>query len=75
MAYAYLSVAIGKLVKRLYIGFAEVPLPLPSGRTPQRERNQQIMQLRQQGLSYGELAARFGLSEQRIAQILSGRRK
>lgn len=49
--------------------------PPESNLTPKVDRNTEIMQLREQGYTIAELASRFGISPQRIHQIIHGKRK
>jgi len=44
-------------------------LALPAAR-PIRERNQELIRMRQQGASLGQVARRFGISRTRVEQIL-----
>lgn len=65
-----------RLVSHQVYDFAPVPqLPVTDGTPKLAERNQQIVQLQNEGMSVSELAKLFGISEQRISQILHKRRK
>jgi Mor family transcriptional regulator len=56
----------------MYRGFS---LPQAPVSNLKRERNAEIRDRYAAGMSVPELARRFGISEQRVHQILRGRRK
>ena len=70
----YLAVATFHIVEMLYdTPFPDVPqndLAVPKG-----ERNAEIVARYQAGETGAEIARAFGISEQRVSQIVHGRRK
>lgn len=67
--------AVSSLVKRLY----PESLPSPTAHAPntrkKRNRNSEIRARYAQGISVPDLARQYGISKNRVYQILSGRRK
>jgi len=69
------SDAIHRFLQFLYSGQPLSNHPL-SGETPRHEnRNMQIRKEHAAGMSYSELAAKYHITSQRIAQIIHGHRK
>jgi Mor family transcriptional regulator len=70
-----LRYAARRMMAELYAGMF-LPPPLVSKRTPKKHaRNAEIRARYGQGETVGELAAVFGISEQRVSQIMRGRRR
>jgi DNA-binding NarL/FixJ family response regulator len=66
----------GAVAHFVYLLYRHQPLPpTPKSNTKKTKRNAEIQALHAQGMSIPELARKFGVSEQRIHQILRGRRK
>ena len=59
----------------LYIGQSAPTFPLTDHTPANHHRNEQIRTRHQQGETVMHLAAAFNISEQRISQIIRGRRK
>jgi Mor family transcriptional regulator len=59
----------------VYLGQKVPTVPLTDHTPTKRHRNEQIRRRYQRGETVMRLAAAFGLSEQRISQILRRRRK
>ena len=69
------ALASARLIGRLYTGQRPSDVPL-SGETPRRtDRNQQICERHLAGETISDLAREFGISPQRVSQIVRGRRK
>ena len=67
-SYWYLSSAI--------YDHAPLPaIPIHNGTMPKKQRNSQIIARHLAGASLVELAADYSISEQRVHQIVNGRRK
>ncbi|MEW6578935.1 MAG: sigma factor-like helix-turn-helix DNA-binding protein [Chloroflexota bacterium] len=64
--------ATSRVLQQMYRGFS---LPQAPVSNLKRERNAEIRDRYAAGMSVPELARRFGISEQRVHQILRGRRK
>jgi Mor family transcriptional regulator len=58
-----------------YRGLILPQFPVSDGTSPKRTRNAEIRARHQKGESIATLAEVFGLTEQRIWQIIHGRRK
>jgi Mor family transcriptional regulator len=59
----------------MYIGQKTLTVPLTDHTPPNHHRNERIRTRHQQGETVMHLAAAFNISEQRISQIIRGRRK
>jgi hypothetical protein len=69
------ELAAAHIIRLLYAGTVLPPTPL-SGKTPRKSaRNEQIKTLYAEGASAAELSKHYGISENRVYQILQGRRK
>jgi hypothetical protein len=67
--------AVNTILKRLYIRKSLPSMPI-SGKTPRQvDRNAEIHIRKENGESVPDLAKAYGISEQRVHQILRGRRK
>jgi hypothetical protein len=67
--------AINTIIKRLYTHKPLSSTPV-TGKTPrQAERNAEILRRKENGETVPDLAKAYGISEQRIHQILRGKRK
>ncbi|HMN11322.1 MAG TPA: helix-turn-helix domain-containing protein [Bellilinea sp.] len=67
--------AVFYLVNRLYPGLPEPASPQSQGTPKQIDRNAEIRALYAQGMSVPELAKRYGISKNRVYQVLRGKRK
>jgi Mor family transcriptional regulator len=70
-----LKVAIQRTLFFFYRGFLIPPHPITNESRPKVERNDAIKQAVQEGSPISEIAKHFGISVQRIHQILHGKRK
>jgi Mor family transcriptional regulator len=59
----------------MYIGQKASMVPLTDHTPTKHHRNEQIQRRYQRGETVVRLAAAFGLSQQRVSQILHGKRK
>jgi Mor family transcriptional regulator len=59
----------------MYLGQKASTVPLTDHTPTKHHRNEQIRRRYQRGETVMRLAAAFGISEQRISQIIRGRRK
>jgi hypothetical protein len=59
----------------MYIGQAIPKFPLADYTPPQHDRNHEIRAQYAKGKTERELAEAFGISHQRVSQILRGKRK
>jgi len=71
----HLAEAIRYGMLLMYIGRETPQFPLTDHTPTQHDRNHQIRALYAQGKTEMELAQLFGISHQRVSQILHGRRK
>lgn len=67
-----LEQATSRVLQQLYRGFSLPPAPVSPLK---RERNTAIRAQYAAGMSVPDLARRFGISEQRVHQVLRGRKK
>jgi Mor family transcriptional regulator len=70
-----LEEAISSLVNRLYFGLSKPTSPQSQGTPKLIDRNAEIRALYAQGMSVPELAKKYGISKNRVYQILRGKRK
>ncbi len=70
-----LGEAISSLVNRLYFGLSEPTFPQSQATPKQIDRNAEIRALYAQGMSVPELAKKYGISKNRVYQILRGKRR
>jgi len=69
------ALASARLIGRLYMGSRPSDVPL-SGETPrQADRNTAIRTRHLAGETISDLACEFGISPQRVSQIVRGKRK
>ncbi|GAB5491432.1 MAG: hypothetical protein Phog2KO_16470 [Phototrophicaceae bacterium] len=70
-----LNTAVELLLNKRYLGIT-LPIKPKSKQTQKKSaRNQQIIERHKAGETLGELALEFGISEQRVHQIVRGKRK
>jgi Mor family transcriptional regulator len=67
--------AARRLMVELHLGMILSPYPVTKITSPQHERNAEIRARYRAGESLHTLAENFGISEQRVYQIVQGRRK
>jgi DNA-binding NarL/FixJ family response regulator len=67
-----LDSAISYLIELLYAGKEASDTPISGKSKPKTERNSELKRLSSQGWTQGQLADYFGISIQRVSQILKG---
>ena len=70
-----LEEAVSIILARLYAGFLLPEKPVTKKHVPKAERNAELIARDQAGEGVSELARPFGLSPQRIYQIVNGKQK
>ena len=69
------ALASARLIGRLYTGQRPSDVPLSGETPPQTNRNQHIRERHAAGETISDLAREFGISPQRMSQIVRGKRK